>query len=39
MNEALGGAVDHSYTHVIDARTAAYGFGGRTQEWRYRHPG
>ena len=24
-----------SYTHVIDARAAAYGYGGRTQEYRH----
>lgn len=24
-----------SYIHVLDARAAAYGFGGRTQEGRY----
>jgi len=35
MDELLGGTVEHSYTYVIDARAAAYGFGGRTQEWRY----
>lgn len=27
-----------SYIHVNDVRAAAYGFGGRTQEWRYQHP-
>ena len=35
MDELLNGAAEHSYTYVIDARAAAYGFGGRTQEWRY----
>lgn len=39
MDELLGGAVEHSYTYVIDARAAAYGFGGRTQEWRYQQAG
>ncbi|MBF6639746.1 4-oxalocrotonate tautomerase [Rouxiella silvae] len=24
-----------SYIHLIDARAAAYGYGGRTQEWRH----
>ena len=24
-----------SYVHLIDARAAAYGYGGRTQEWRH----
>lgn len=28
----------HSYVHVIDARAAAYGYGGLTQEARYQHP-
>lgn len=23
------------YVHLIDARAAAYGYGGRTQEWRH----
>ncbi len=26
---------DVSYAHVIDARAAAYGYGGRTQEYRH----
>ena len=38
MGELLGGVVEHAYTHVIDARAAAYGFGGQSQEWRYQHP-
>jgi len=38
MDELLGGAAEHSYTYVIDARAAAYGFGGKSQEWRYQHP-
>ncbi|MEK8034505.1 4-oxalocrotonate tautomerase [Ideonella sp. DXS29W] len=37
MDELLGGAAEHSYTHVVDARASAYGYGGRTQEWRYQH--
>ena len=24
-----------SYVHLIDARATSYGYGGRTQEWRY----
>lgn len=28
-----------SYVHLIDARAAAYGYGGRTQEWRHQHHG
>lgn len=26
---------EESYIHVHDVRAAAYGYGGRTQEWRY----
>lgn len=26
-----------SYVHLIDARAAAYGYGGVTQEWRHQH--
>lgn len=26
---------ESSYIHLIDARATAYGYGGRTQEWRY----
>ncbi|MEG3131134.1 4-oxalocrotonate tautomerase [Pantoea cypripedii] len=26
---------EESYVHLIDARAAAYGYGGRTQEWRH----
>ncbi len=28
-----------SYVHLIDARAAAYGYGGRTQEWRHQQAG
>lgn len=28
-----------SYVHLIDARASAYGFGGRTQEWRHQQAG
>lgn len=34
----LGKLHDESYIHVQDVRAAAYGYGGRTQEWRYQHP-
>jgi 4-oxalocrotonate tautomerase len=37
MDELLGGAAEHSYTHVADLRGSAYGFAGRTQEHRYQH--
>ena len=40
MGELLGGAVaEHSYVHVADLRASAYGYGGRTQEYRYQQPG
>jgi 4-oxalocrotonate tautomerase len=38
MGELLGGVAEHSYTWIVDARASAYGYGGRTQEWRYQHP-
>lgn len=28
-----------NYVHLIDARAAAYGYGGRTQEWRHQQAG
>lgn len=28
-----------SYIHVVDARAAAYGYGGRTQEFRHQRAG
>ena len=33
----LGDLHEESYIHVQDVRAAAYGYGGRTQEWRYQH--
>lgn len=33
----LGELHDESYIYVQDVRAAAYGYGGRTQEWRYQH--
>ena len=39
MDRLLGGAAEHSYVHVADLRASAYGYGGRTQEHRYQHPG
>ncbi|MET0333150.1 MAG: 4-oxalocrotonate tautomerase family protein [Rhizobacter sp.] len=38
MDELLGGAAEHSYAHVADLRGSAYGFAGKTQEFRYQHP-
>lgn len=34
----LGDLHEESYIHVHDVRAAAYGYGGRTQEYRYQHP-
>lgn len=31
----LGNVHDESYIYIHDVRAEAYGFGGRTQEWRY----
>ena len=38
MGGQLNGVADHSYVHVADARAAAYGYGGVTQERRYQRP-
>ena len=38
MGELLGAVAEHSYVHVADLRASAYGYGGRTQEARYRQP-
>jgi 4-oxalocrotonate tautomerase len=37
MRELLGAVADHSYAHIADLRGSAYGYGGRTQEYRYQH--
>jgi 4-oxalocrotonate tautomerase len=34
----LGNLHHESYVHVHDVRAAAYGFGGKTQEYRQQHP-
>ena len=39
MRAILGDVHEESYVHVHDVRAAAYGYGGRTQEARYQHPG
>lgn len=31
----LGNLHEESYIYVQDVRAASYGYGGRTQEWRY----
>lgn len=33
----LGDIHEESYIHVHDVRAAAYGYGGKTQEFRYQH--
>lgn len=38
LSELIGDVHDCSYVHVIDARAAAYGYGGKTQEYRHQHP-
>jgi len=35
--ELLGNLHEESYIHVHDVRASAYGYGGRTQEYRYHH--
>jgi 4-oxalocrotonate tautomerase len=36
--QLLGDLHEESYIYVQDVRADAYGYGGRTQEWRYHHP-
>ena len=38
MGELLGAVAEHSYVHIADLRASAYGYGGKTQEFRYRQP-
>ena len=38
LSALIGNVDDCSYVHVIDARAAAYGYGGKTQEYRHQHP-
>lgn len=35
FEQLLGPLHEESYIHVHDVRAAGYGYGGRTQEWRY----
>jgi 4-oxalocrotonate tautomerase len=37
FQDILGELHECSYVHVIDARAAAYGYGGATQEYRHQH--
>lgn len=34
----LGNLHEESYVYVQDVRAAAYGYGGKTQEFRHQHP-
>ncbi|MCD9030006.1 hypothetical protein LDO26_17590 [Luteimonas sp. BDR2-5] len=35
FSRLFGDLHEESYIHVEDVRAAAYGYGGRTQEWRF----
>jgi 4-oxalocrotonate tautomerase len=37
FSELLGDLHHESYIYVQDVRAAAYGYGGKTQEYRYQH--
>jgi 4-oxalocrotonate tautomerase len=37
FGQLLGNVHEESYIHVQDVRATAYGYGGRTQEYRYHH--
>jgi 4-oxalocrotonate tautomerase len=37
LSDLLGNLHEESYIYIEDVRAAAYGFGGRTQEYRYHH--
>lgn len=38
FSRLLGNLHEESYIYVQDVRAAAYGYGGKTQEYRYHHP-
>lgn len=38
FSRLLGNLHRESYVHIEDVRATAYGFGGKTQEFRYHHP-
>ena len=38
FSKLLGELHDESYIYVQDVRATAYGFGGKTQEFRYQRP-
>lgn len=37
LSRLLGNLHEESYIYVQDVRAAAYGYGGKTQEYRYQH--
>ena len=37
LSELLGNVHEESYIYVQDVRAAAYGYGGKTQEFRFHH--
>lgn len=37
FDRILGDLNEESYVHIEDVRAASYGFGGKTQEYRYHH--
>jgi len=39
FGQLLGNLHEESYIYVQDVRAAAYGYGGKTQEYRFHHPG
>lgn len=38
FSDLLGDLHEESYIYIEDVRAAAYGYGGRTQEYRFQHP-
>lgn len=38
FSKLLGNLHEESYIYVQDVRATAYGYGGKTQEYRYQHP-
>jgi 4-oxalocrotonate tautomerase len=39
FGQLLGDLHEVSYIYIEDVRATAYGYGGKTQEYRYHHPG
>ena len=38
FEKLLGDLHEESYIYVQDVRATSYGYGGRTQEFRFQHP-